>query len=122
MFGIRLKELREERGLSQYGLAAAFGCPQSTIGGWESGARETNFSTLLKLADFFGVSIDYLLGRSENKGFSPQDRAAGISYTESIEISPLEDDLLSVFRELGVKRGESTQRLAIRLIEQLLDA
>lgn len=67
MFRIKLKQLREEKGYSQYSFAKAFGVAQSTIGGWESGTREPNFQTTQKLADFFGVSIDFLMGRDEPK-------------------------------------------------------
>ncbi len=65
MFSIKLKELREKAGLSQYSFADAFGVAQSTVGGWESGKREPNFETMQRLADFFDVSIDFLLGRNE---------------------------------------------------------
>lgn len=63
MFRIRLKELRENAGLSQYKFADKFGVAQSTVGSWEAGKREPNFDTMQRLADFFNVSIDYLLGR-----------------------------------------------------------
>ncbi len=66
MFRIRLKTLRENSGLSQSALAQNLGVKQSTVGGWESGNREPNFDTLSKIADLFGVSADYLLGRTES--------------------------------------------------------
>jgi len=66
LFRIRLKELREKAGYSQYSFAAAFGTKQSTVGNWESGVREPKFDTMERLADFFGVSVDYLLGRTDN--------------------------------------------------------
>ena len=65
MFQIRLKKLREEKNMSQYVFAKDFGIAQSTVGGWESGKREPNFETVQKLADYFNVSVDYLLGRDE---------------------------------------------------------
>lgn len=65
MFSLRLKKLREEAGYSQYTFADAFGCAQSTVGSWEAGRREPPFSTLVKIADFFGVTTDYLLGRTD---------------------------------------------------------
>ena len=66
MFNLRLKQLREDAGYSQYSFAAAFGTKQSTVGGWESGAREPKIETLIKLANFFNVSTDYLLGKDNN--------------------------------------------------------
>lgn len=65
MFRIKLKELREKKGLSQYKFADLMGFAQSTIGSWESGAREPNFETMQKIADYFNVSVDYLLGRTD---------------------------------------------------------
>lgn len=63
MFSIRLKELREKKGyFSQQSFADAFGVAQSTVGGWESGKREPNHSTTIKLANFLGVTVDALLG------------------------------------------------------------
>lgn len=66
MFRVRLRELREAKGFrSQQAFADAFGVAQSTIGGWEAGKREPNFKTMERLAEFFGVSVDYLLGRQD---------------------------------------------------------
>lgn len=75
MFQIRLKALREEAGFSQYSFADAFGVAQSTVGSWEAGKREPNFTTVQRLADFFNVSVDYLLGRTEQKN-APVDTGA----------------------------------------------
>ena len=62
MANLRLKELREQNGFkSQQAFADAFGVAQSTVGGWESGKREPNYETTIKLARFFKVPIDYLL-------------------------------------------------------------
>ena len=64
MFRLRIKELREEKGLSQKKLADQLGLSAGTIGNWESGIREPNFDTVAKLAEFFNVTVDYLLGNS----------------------------------------------------------
>lgn len=65
MFRIRLKSLREGRGLSQTALGRKIGVKQSTIGMWESGKNMPEFANLEKLSKVFGVSIDFLLGRSD---------------------------------------------------------
>ena len=67
MFNLILKQLREDAGYSQYSFADAFGTKQSTVGGWESGAREPKIETLIKIANFYNVSLDYLLGRENKK-------------------------------------------------------
>lgn len=64
-FSERLKQLRKKNNLSQEGLAKKLGLARSTIAGYETPdkKREPDYETLKKLADFFDVSIDYLLGR-----------------------------------------------------------
>ncbi len=65
MFRIRIRELREQAGYrSQQAFADVFGVAQSTVGNWEAGKREPNYETTIRLADFFHVSVDYLLGIS----------------------------------------------------------
>ena len=61
-FKERLKELRVERTLSQVQLAKAIGVSQRSISNWENGERQTDYETLEKVAEFFSVSTDYLLG------------------------------------------------------------
>jgi len=64
-FGEKLKELRQEKRLSQVDLAKLLYVSQATIADWERGITQTNFETLVKLADFFEVTADYLLGRED---------------------------------------------------------
>ena len=63
---MRLKELRNRRGLSQLRLAMELGMNQNSISRYESGEREADYQTLIQLADYFNVSIDYLLERTDN--------------------------------------------------------
>ena len=63
---MRLKELRVKRGISQLKLAMDTGLNQNSVSRYESGAREADYATLIRLADYFDVSIDYLLGRTDN--------------------------------------------------------
>ena len=63
---MRLKELRKMRGISQLKLAMDLDLNQNSISRYESGVREADYATLIKLADYFQVSIDYLLERTDN--------------------------------------------------------
>lgn len=63
---MRLRELRKQRGISQLKLAMDLGMNQNTISRYENGEREADYQTLILLADYFNVSIDYLLERSDN--------------------------------------------------------
>ena len=61
-FQNRLKELRLENNLSQASLAHAIGVTQKAIDFWEKGINEPKASYIIKLAKFFGVTCDYILG------------------------------------------------------------
>ncbi len=62
-----LKNEREKRNLSQKELSQIINVSQQTIGSWETGRTEPNSEALHQLADFFNISVDYLLGRSTSK-------------------------------------------------------
>lgn len=66
-FSIVLSELRKERGLSQKEAAAKLGISQALLSHYEKGIRECGHSFLLKVADFYGVTCDYLLGKSNER-------------------------------------------------------
>ena len=61
---MRLAELRNSRKISQKDLAAIIGYSQNMISQWENGTRDPGTEVLKQLADFFGVTVDYLLGRT----------------------------------------------------------
>ena len=63
----KLKELRKKRKLSQLRLALDLNMNQNTISRYENIEREADYVTLIKFADYFDVSLDYLLGRNDNK-------------------------------------------------------
>jgi transcriptional regulator with XRE-family HTH domain len=63
----RLAELRRERGLSQQRLAMDLNMNQNTVSRYENHECEADYSTLIAFADYFGVSLDYLLGRSDER-------------------------------------------------------
>lgn len=66
-FSKRLIDLRRERNVSQVDFGKALGIPRSTISGYESEGKEPDYDTLSKMADYFGVSADYLLGRTDER-------------------------------------------------------
>ena len=63
----RLRKLRKEKKISQLKLALDLNMNQNTISRYESMDREADYETLIKFADYFGVSLDYLLGRDSRK-------------------------------------------------------
>ncbi len=66
---VRLKELRKKRNITQLKLAMDLNMNQNTISRYENGEREAGYKELILLADYFNVSIDYLLGRTDNPEF-----------------------------------------------------
>jgi len=65
---MRIKELREEKQISQKKLAEIIGTSQRNIGRWENEENEPSYLQIVKLADFFECSIDYLVGREDDFG------------------------------------------------------
>lgn len=64
---IRLKELRKQKGISQIRLSFDLDTTQNTISRYENGEREMDYAMLIKVANYFNVSIDYLLGRTNKR-------------------------------------------------------
>lgn len=65
IFSKRLRDLRAEKHLSSQVVAEALGITRSAYTNYELAIREPSFAILVKLCDFFGVTADYLLGRSD---------------------------------------------------------
>ena len=63
----RLKRLRKERKISQLKLALDLNMNQNTISRYENLERQADYETLIRFADYFDVSVDYLLGRTDEK-------------------------------------------------------
>ena len=78
---MRLKELRKQNDVKQSTLAQFLGVNQATVSSWENGTRQLGTYDAQRLADYFGVSVDYLLGRTDEsahthahvKGLYPLD-------------------------------------------------
>lgn len=92
---LKIKELREENGLTQKELAAKIGNMQRNISNWENGIIEPDCTTILKLADVFNVSIDELFGREYNEFY----RASGHS------------DIPNIFNSLSKEQLEAVAAL-----------
>lgn len=66
-FGQRLARLRKSHNLTQQELAKRLRVSKSSLGMYEIGQREPNFETLVRMGDFFGVSMDYLIKGNEKQ-------------------------------------------------------
>lgn len=129
-FGVRLKELREEAGLTMRQLADAIGVSDAAVCKWENGAAEPKASYIMKLAEFFDCTTDYLIGNdgeyasgdkivaaarlstgkktklriytADGKSVSGTQKSAAVAAatTASVELSTNEAELISLFRKL----------------------
>lgn len=91
---LRIKELRNSKGVSQQKLAEALGVSRSTVAMWETGNSEPDSEMLITIANYFDVSVDYLLGKTEQKNpAAKNDNEIGFDdftyamYNESKELS-----------------------------------
>jgi transcriptional regulator with XRE-family HTH domain len=84
-FKNRLKQLRLEKDMYQKDVAKILGIAQTTYSGYETGAREPDLNTLIKIANLFECDVDYLIGFSNEKKGSINDN----QYTVVIEKAKL---------------------------------
>ena len=117
----RLRDLRKQKNLTTTELANIIGCSNPTITHYERGDRSPDPKTLLKLADYFKVSVDYLLGREDTPTWTEEERAQGVVATIKKTITPEEDDAIALYREIGIKKGANAQALALKIWEQILN-
>ena len=69
----RIKVLRNERGISQKALSLEIGYSQATVSAWESGLKTPSSKAAATIADYFNVSLDYLLGRCDEVEEQPSE-------------------------------------------------
>ena len=113
----RIRELRKQYNYTQTELANLCKTTTSNVSGWECGKWQPDNDTLIMIANAFDVTVDYLLGRDN---FTPEEIKAGAAETKKISITPIEDEMLYTFREVGKKHGEEAQRALIAVAEKML--
>lgn len=99
MIGKIIKQLREEKNITQADLAKAVGVTTSSIGMYETEARKPSYEIVVKLANYFNVTTDYLLGNKKDQNITNSDT----------EFSP----------KLSVKEQEKLDKQAEELINEL---
>lgn len=109
----RLANLRKQHGMSQGELAEKVGISQQTMSKYERGLLEPDFETLNFLADFFNVSIDYLLGRNTSTQHVNDNEA--LEYLDELHKRPEMKTLFQVSR----KASKEDIKTAITIIEAL---
>lgn len=87
----RLRELRMQNSMSQKDFADIFHASQNTISQWENGTRKPSYEVAEEIASFFGVSVDYLLGKTDEPRTLDQ-QLEGIDFALFGEVHELSDE------------------------------
>ena len=89
-----------ERNINQRQLSNTANIPTTTISGWLNANRLPDYNALIKLADFFGCTTDYLLGREDDYGI--------ITAGQTTVLTKDEEELLSVYRKMDTNTKQQT--------------
>lgn len=89
----RLRELRIEKGLLQSDIAKIINKSERTVGFYETGERDMGTETLSKLSDFFNVSIDYILGKTDMRNIEDDFKFAYHKETEGLSEEEIKEAL-----------------------------
>ncbi|WP_148458240.1 helix-turn-helix domain-containing protein [Ligilactobacillus murinus] len=111
MFNIRLKELRNQKNMTQDELGKVLNVSGKTIGTWERDSRQPNIETINALANYFNVSTDYLLGRKENSKTKNDDKQVDLT-----GIGQKEDE-----EKIFSYEGKEIPRQDLELIRRILE-
>ena len=99
MLSIKLRELREEKNLTQQALASALSLERYVVSNWEQGRTEPNVGQLIALSNYFEVTVDYLLGRENDIGL----------VEVKTDLTTDEQELINLYRKLSF--GDKNQLL-----------
>lgn len=111
MIGKLLKELRKEKDVTQKDVADYLGVVRGSYAHYEIERRQPDYDTLIKIANYFNVSVDYLIGRTRIKEYG--------SLTNLQEFATLDEKrLLREFRSLSA----ANKKVVVALIKQLIEA
>lgn len=107
---VNLKKLRNKKGISQQALADAIGVSQQSVNKYENHKIEPDIETLIKIADYFSTSIDYLVGHTEIDHI--------IEKVEQFELNKTEAELMNNYRKLSVKQKDSISLIIDNYLEK----
>ncbi len=111
-----IKSLRKNKSLTQIQFAHQFGISSGTIAMWETDKRQPDGETLARLADFFGVTVDYLLGREERSGLKSKRGKWIPVYGEIAAGIPIEaiEDIID-YEEISEEMAAQGEYIALRI-------
>ena len=102
-FSTVLSSLRKEKKLNQRKAASDLGVSQALLSHYENGAREPKLEFVVKACDYYGVTADYILGRSDDRGEKTAmlKQALGVAVKELEELKTSGDQLLAKLKKMS---------------------
>lgn len=121
----QLKKLRKERGLNQAAIAQVLNISVSAYGNYELDQREPNIESLKKLADFYNVSVDYIIGRdlhpSSYNNLTEEDKQNGATISSPYNnFSEADIEWFELKSEILEAHSEEYLQTVIKLIRALI--
>ena len=115
MLGEKIKLLRKQKNISQDDFAKMMGYSRSLIANWERDLRDPDTAALVKMADFFNVSVDYLLSREDYYGnpYHKEENALPASPASS-----LEENFIREYRDLFSEKSFRTYAQLYRMMDE----
>ena len=114
---MKLKELREQNGLSQKDFAAIIGVPANTYNQWEKEKRSPDYESLLRIADYYQVSVDYLLGRTDESEQTKKPADGELS-----ELSKNKKEILNLLDQVDPQKRDVVDLAVRALIQSIIDS
>lgn len=112
-----LVQLRKAKKNTQKEIADFLKTTQTTYARYENGTRQPDIETLCKLADYFNVSVDYLLGKPQ---WTDEEKALGVGNHKTV-LSDEEWTWIETLENLKQKKGEDTVKTVIQLINTMAE-
>lgn len=116
--GKKIKKLREEKGIRQEDIGKLFNVSKSAVSQWENDIRTPDMGIIIKLADFFDVSTDYLLGRTNDPSLSDTQHVNDDEALEYLDELHKRPEMKTLF-QVGRKATREDIETAITIIKAL---
>lgn len=124
ILGRRLRKAREVKGLTQLEAGRLLDISNANLSAYELGKREPDYEILLRVAELYGCTTDYLLGRIDDphgryiEPFSGGRESAEATKRDLRESNPEQDDLVVIFRGKAAKLSPKDRRTILALLEE----
>jgi transcriptional regulator with XRE-family HTH domain len=122
MYGERIRELRKEKNMTLKQLAEELDMPLTTLGNYEREERNPDFDTVSAIAGYFGVSMDYLIGRSDKRSFDEHVLNEDFKDMEELMINAdpiIREKVVDIFDQLYLIVRDDLKKIGSSEIKEL---